>query len=214
MIKVSKTSKLDGIKSWSLQARETCPGSHNKDGSLVDACKGCYATAGNYRFKNVKAPRIHNREDWKREGWTDDMVEMLSKERYFRWFDSGDVYHVKLTLKIKEVIERTPHVKHWLPTRSYKFPKLRKVLEEIKALPNASVRYSSDSILGEYEDGLHGSTILPDHNVPDGVYKCGAYSRDGKCGGCRTCYDKDVKVIGYPAHGASMGKVIKLKLVK
>jgi hypothetical protein len=55
MLKLSVTSKLDGIRSWSLQALETCPGSVNADGSLVPACSGCYATTGNYNFANVKA---------------------------------------------------------------------------------------------------------------------------------------------------------------
>ena len=46
--RISVTSKLDGIRSWSLQALETCPGSIAAPGELVDACKGCYATSGNY----------------------------------------------------------------------------------------------------------------------------------------------------------------------
>ena len=89
MIKLSKPSKMPCL-SWSLQALDTCPGSKKLDGSLVDACKGCYATTGNYRFPNVKAPREHNREDWKRAAWVDDMVSALDNSRYFRWFDSGD----------------------------------------------------------------------------------------------------------------------------
>ena len=40
MLKLSVTNKLDGIKAWSLQARETCPASIGVDGELVDACKG------------------------------------------------------------------------------------------------------------------------------------------------------------------------------
>lgn len=98
-VKLSKTSKLDGILSWSLEAIETCPGSKGVDGQLVDACKGCYATAGNYRYPNVKAPRIHNREDWKRDEWVDDMVQALDSSRYFRWFDSGDMYDIRLAEK-------------------------------------------------------------------------------------------------------------------
>jgi len=50
-IRISVTSKLDGIRSWSLQALETCPGSIESPGVLVDACKGCYATTGNYNSK-------------------------------------------------------------------------------------------------------------------------------------------------------------------
>ena len=57
-VKLSKTSKLDGIKSWSLQAIETCAGSIDPaTGGLVPACQGCYAVGGNYVFPNVKAPR-------------------------------------------------------------------------------------------------------------------------------------------------------------
>ena len=58
MIKISNTSKLNA-RSWSLQALDTCPGSWAAPGELVDACKGCYATTGNYNYPNVKA---HNSE--------------------------------------------------------------------------------------------------------------------------------------------------------
>ncbi|MHA2047852.1 MAG: GP88 family protein [Candidatus Thorarchaeota archaeon] len=99
-------------RSWSLQALTTCPGSKDTNGELVDACKGCYATTGNYRFPNVKAPREHNQEDWQRDSWVDDMVAELDNDRYFRWFDSGDMYHIKLAHKMLEVMQRTPWVKH------------------------------------------------------------------------------------------------------
>lgn len=212
-VKLSKTSKLDGIKSWSLEAGSTCPGSHGKGGELVPACQGCYAKGGNYRFANVKAPRVHNREDWKRADWVADMVEALDDSRYFRWFDSGDVYCKGLADKILEVMQRTPWVQHWLPTRSYKFPKIRAVLEKMRALDNVAVRYSSDSVTGEFEPGLHGSTILADAaSVPAGIHVCNAYENGGKCGGCRACYKAEVGVIGYVAHGQTMRKVIRIAL--
>jgi hypothetical protein len=213
-IRISTTSKLDGIRSWSLQAGDTCPASFKADGSLVDACAGCYAKGGNYRFSNVKAPRAHNREDWKRDAWVDDMVKALDSDRYFRWFDSGDMYALGLAEKILQVMTRTPLVKHWLPTRMYKFDKFKGVLGAMQSLPNVSVRFSSDSVTGEFEAGLHGSVIVPDaDSIPADVSLCGAYSREGKCGGCRACWDKSVPVVAYPAHGKSMAKVIRLKLV-
>ena len=212
-MKISVTSKLDGIRSWSLQALETCPGSIAAPGELVDACKGCYATTGNYRFENVKAPRRHNKEDWQRLAWVDDMVAELNKDRFFRWFDSGDMYTLALAEKILEVMKRTPWVSHWLPTRMYKFPKFRQVLAEMQALPNVSVRFSSDSITGQYTKKLHGSVIIPTAaDIKPGMTLCRAYENEGKCSGCRACYDKKVKVIAYPAHGKTMHKVIKIKL--
>jgi hypothetical protein len=211
-IRISVTSKLDGIRSWSLQALETCPGSIGPDGELVAACSGCYATTGNYVFANVKEPRLANREDWKRSAWVSDMVASLNKDRYFRWFDSGDMYDIRLARKILAVMESTPWVSHWLPTRMAKFPKFRSVLASMQALPNVMVRFSSDSVLGEY-DARHGSVIVPDaESVPDGATLCRAYENAGKCSGCRACYDKDVDVIAYPAHGKTMGKVIRIAL--
>ena len=118
MIKLSKTSKMPRkCKSWSLEALKTCPGSI-KDIikgiiELVDACKGCYATTGMYNMPNVKAPRISNKEDWKRKDWVDDMVNAIFNDELFRWFDSGDCYDLRLAKKIKEVIARTPASTHW-----------------------------------------------------------------------------------------------------
>lgn len=211
MVKISVTSKLDGIKSWSLQALETCPASKNADGSLVDACKGCYATTGNYNYPNVKAPRAHNREDWQRLEWVDDMVQALQDSRYFRWFDSGDMYTIGLAEKILEVMQRTPWVKHWLPTRMHKFPKFRGVLTDMQALDNVMVRFSSDSVTGQFIDGLHGSVIVPTiDDITPKMKACNAYQHGGKCNGCRACWDKSVPLIAYPAHGVKMAKVIKI----
>ena len=209
MIKLSKTSKLDGIMSWSLQALDTCPGSKDSQGDLVPACQGCYATTGNYRFANVKKPREFNREDWKRDDWVNDMVLALDSSRYFRWFDSGDMYTLQLACKIYEVMKATPWVKHWLPTRMHKFNKYKTIIERMQSLPNVVVRFSSDSVTGELVDGLNTSTIFSD-TLPVGATECQAYQHEGKCNGCRACYDKSVSVIAYKAHGVKMAKVIKI----
>ena len=211
MNKLSKTSKLDNILSWSLQALETCPGSISSSGALVDACSGCYATTGCYSFKGTKAVRADNKAAWQEADWIDVMVKALSKQRFFRWFDSGDMYSLALAEKMLAVMEATPNTKHWLPTRMYKFPKFQAVLKAMQALPNVMVRYSSDAVDGSYTEGLHGSTIVPSADTaPAGVTVCQAYSQGGKCLDCRACYNKDIAVIGYPAHGRKMAKVIRL----
>jgi hypothetical protein len=212
-IRISKTSKLDGVRSWSLEARETCPGSINPEtGDLVPACAGCYAVGGNYRFANVKAPREENREDWKREDWVSDMINALRNDRYFRWFDSGDMYDARLAKKIYLVMLNTPNVQHWLPTRMHKFAKFKGILAAMDALPNVVVRRSSDSVTGEFDPRVHGSTIVPDTSPRQGVTLCHAATNNGQCGPCRACYSKDVPVIGYLAHGRTMSKVVKLAL--
>jgi hypothetical protein len=195
--------------SWSLQALDTCPGSKDSLGELVPACQGCYATTGNYRFANVKKPREFNREDWKRDDWVNDMVQALDSSRYFRWFDSGDMYDLRLANKILDVMIATPWVKHWLPTRMHKFIKFKGVIDRMEALDNVVVRFSSDSVTGGFVGGLNSSTIFSD-TLPVGATECQAYQHEGKCNGCRACYDKSVSVIAYKAHGVKMAKVIKI----
>jgi hypothetical protein len=207
--KFSKASKMP-CRSWSLQALDTCPASIGTDGELVDACKGCYATDNNYRFSNVKAPRLHNREDWQQTDWVDAMVAELDNDRYFRWFDSGDMYSLKLAEKIYDVMVATPWVRHWLPTRMHKFAKFADILAKMEALPNVVVRLSSDSINGDIIAGNTTSTIIPtiSHRKPK-MTICEAYEREGKCATCRACWDKNVEVVAYVAHGRKMAKQIK-----
>lgn len=207
MLKLSKAGKMP-CRSWSLQALDTCPGSLTSDGALVPACQGCYATTGNYNFPNVKKPRVHNKEDWQRTAWADDMVAELDNDRYFRWFDSGDMYSLKLAKKILDIAKRTPWVKHWIPTRMHKFEKFGGVIAELEALPNVVVRRSSDSITGGVIPGATTSTIIPTvEDATEAMVVCDAYERDAKCGPCRACWDKNVKVIAYPQHGKKMAKV-------
>lgn len=206
---ISKVSKLDGVKSWSLQAIETCPGARNSDGSLVLACQGCYATTGNYRFSNVKKPRAENKEAWQESEWVGLMVETLKNDGFFRWFDSGDMYSYELAEKIYEVMKLTPWCNHWLPTRMNKFEKFVPLIEKMNSLDNVVVRFSSDSITGQYIGGVHGSVIIPETVTDESVFICKASENKGKCSGCRACWNKDIQVIGYRPHGKKMLKIIK-----
>ena len=82
MIKISNTKKMGSVFSWSTQAGHpseggSCPASFDSKGDYVDACKGCYAREGNYRFSNVKKVRQHNQEDWKRKNFANEMIEYI-----------------------------------------------------------------------------------------------------------------------------------------
>jgi len=188
-------------KSWSLQAGDTCPGSINPvSKEVIEVCADCYAKTGFYRMDNVKAPRLNNRKDWKRTDWADDMVAALDNERWFRWFDSGDIYTAALAQKIYEVARRTPWCNHWIPSKSYNIPKIRYWLDRLKELPNVSVRFSSPSTNGVYTSE-HGSVVV--QSVTDTIQNgkmCDAYTRGGKCGPCRACWDSSINLIVYPLH--------------
>lgn len=222
MVKLSKTSKL-GTFSWSLQARETCPGAVDTDGVTVPACAGCYATTGYYHMPSVIKVRADNRTAWRDDGFVADMITALRHEKHMRLFDSGDFYHAELATKWLKIMMALPSVQFWVPTRSHKVARINLVLSEMEALPNVAVRYSADSIDGTFDPELHGSVIytddvqLPGNLLQDGlVYKCPAYTEThaGKCLDCRKCYDKTTPVIAYKAHGNKMrGVVNKAKKV-
>ena len=207
MLKLSKASKMP-CPSWSLEAIETCAGSRDDNGDLVPTCADCYATKGMYRFPVVIAARQHNKEDWKRDEWVDDMVKALDGQPYFRWFDSGDVYSIKLLRKIFQVIEDTPDTRHWLPTRMYKFKKFRDMLNEISQYENVVVRWSIDGGHKELfvDHNPNTSIVLEDafdRNEIDDTNQltiCRSKDNKGKCGDCRACWNHDVKTIVYLHH--------------
>ena len=213
MIKLSKPNKMP-CKTWSLQAQETCPGSFNPDGTLVQACKGCYASEGMYVMPNTRALRAHNLQDWRRPEWESDMVKALTPMPHFRWFDSGDLFHPRLALKVFGVMLRTPNTQHWLPTRTHKIPRIRKILTYMARLANVCVRYSSDSIDGDVDALPEAINDDNQASVIDHVSRidmrrkgvCKAFQRDGECGPCRKCWDKTIPVITYPQHGRKMAK--------
>ena len=212
-IKFSGTGKMPCF-SWSLEAFTTCAGAVDiVTGKVVDACEICYARGGFYAMKAAKALREHNKKDWKRPEFVPEFIVKLDNSRYFRWFDSGDCYTVKLAWKMYAIMKDTPWCKHWFPTRNHKFDKYKEVHDAMALLPNVVVRFSSDSITGETVDGATTSTIVPYVETPvDFTGKseiCFAYERDGKCGECRACWDKDVELIIYPAHGRKAKKVYK-----
>jgi len=208
MIKLSKAGKMP-CRSWSLQALETCKGARDKQGEIVKACQGCYALKGNYRFSNVKKSRAHNLQDCKRDAWVDDMVQALDNDRYFRWFDSGDIADIRLAKKILEVMKRTPWCNHWLPTRTYKFKAFRNILDEMNSLPNVVVRYSSDDINGSLDifdikenkiTFKYSSTIIPKIDFDTTASVCPSSQQEGKCLSCRKCWSKDIESIAYVLH--------------
>jgi len=206
MIKLSRVTKLDGIRSWSLPALKTCPGARESSGDVVDVCQCCYALQGHYNMPNVQNVREHNREDWKRFEWVNDMIRALQDSRYFRWFDSGDIYHTALAQKILAVVRGTPWCNHWIPTRSYKVERIRPILEALDAEPNAVVRRSGDYTDGSYDAAAlspNAAIVVPSPaETPHGVHLCPAYEHQpAKCNGCRACWDPAVRVVAYPIHG-------------
>lgn len=161
-------------------------------------CSKCYARKGRYSFRNVQNAMYSRLAATKRADWAENMILLLKqkskgKRRYFRWHDSGDLQNRKHLADIVKIAEALPHIKFWLPTKERKL-----ISEWRKPFPrNLTVRVSAPMI---------GQTAKPPSNSlsssvgSDTGFLCEAYSRSGKCGDCRSCWDKRIKNVDYPLH--------------
>lgn len=130
---------------------------------------------------------------------------------WFRWHDSGDIMGVVHLARIVRVCERTPTVKHWLPTHE---PYLvRAYLRNGGAIPdNLVVRISADHFdrAPEQIDGvqhLPTSTVHSRQGLPVVVserradsIECRATYRNNECGSCRACWSPKVRNVSYVVH--------------
>lgn len=216
MIKLSEAGKMP-CKSFSLQAIETCPGMFLPSGEVKAVCSKCYATRGNYLYPVVKNARKENLQETYKSDFALNLVEIIKKEKskFFRWFDSGDIYSNNFLIDVFAVCLNTPKVQHWIPTKSRELFD-QKTWETLESLPNVRVRFSSDSINGDFEP-FHGSTVIQKNMVdskqsnlfkppqfsneePGKVYTCPAGKQGGKCNACRACWSKKIEVVAYVLH--------------
>lgn len=208
---------------WSTLARVHCPGSRSRDEltgmmQLVAACKVCYAAAGHYRHESTKLVREFNAQEWEHSDFVDGFVAKLFGHMFFRWFDSGDLHSVQLAEKIYQIMLLSPKTLFWLPTRSWKLPKFKNVIDRMQKLANCVVRFSSDSITGKLAPTDNPQSIIYgniDELTAVNGFQCKAYNgknSDPQCGTCRACWSKDVPIVGYAGHGTSFAKAYKEEL--
>ena len=194
---LSETSKL-GVKSISLDAKKCKTGSKlaKKPGTV---CNGCYALKGCYVFPVVKDAMQRRLDFFNSPNFIPIMVWLLQSQRkkFFRWFDSGDIQNVFMGLNILEVCKLTPDIKHWIPTKEYKF--WRQVLKIEKLPKNVCLRISSPNIDQEPLKEFNNTSTVHENKKAFGL-ECIAYKQDGKCLDCKACYDPKIKNISYPKH--------------
>lgn len=225
----SNTSKMPGL-STSTPAKNCQTGSKLREipGSV---CEGCYAfNRGAYAWAPVQAA-LENRLTLvmasrdNPEPWIAGMVKLIWNQEYFRWHDSGDLQGEWHFANIVEVARRTPHVKHWIPSREY-----RMVTDYQGEIPdNLAVRLSAHKVDGAPPTnlGFPTSTVVTDgtHNCPASIQwakstaKKAPQSRrfgelagwsKGHCSGkneatgqwedCRKCWDTTNRNTAYPKH--------------
>lgn len=209
---LSKPSKMPWW-SWSISATGCITGS-----KLVEVerstCSGCYALKGMYRFQNVINAMNRREAALSDPKFVDAFVCVLLnlhantrstykarngrvlKENRFRWFDSGDLRSVEMLRLIVQIAERTPKIKHWLPTREFGI--VRAFLKSGGVVPKNLLIRMSAPMIGERPKaqpfGLPFSGV--DVQGPD-IWQCPAKKQGGFCLDCSRCWGRD-NVSYYP----------------
>ena len=199
---LSITNKMP-CKSFNLPAWECKTGSKlaKVKGS---SCYNCYAKKGNYvRFPNVKKAQYKRLNQIMNPAWVDAMVNLIEREvkrineSIFRWHDAGDIQHIPHLKNIVEVANKTPDVKHWIPTQENKI-----VNDFIKAggiIPdNLIVRVSASMVNGKPpKNAKYTSTV---HTTKPIGHECPASNQGGQCLSCRACWNTSIKNVSYKQH--------------
>jgi len=122
-----------------------------------------------------------------------------SKDRYFRWHDSGDLQSIEHLRNIVAVCMNLPRVKFWLPTREYQTVEAyRRMGGHIPT--NLCIRYSAHLVDGAppIQYGLPTSTVVSTTaSDSEDRHACPAPRQNMKCGSCRACWNPTVKVVSY-----------------
>ena len=199
---LSNPSKMPGL-SYGTPAAECSVGSLLRPvkGSV---CSKCYARKGMYSFPVVQDAQYRRLETMKNlPKWIPDMTELLSRkyakkvapDNVFRWHDSGDVRDAEHFAAIVQIAKNVPGVEFWLPTKEYAI--IREGVRTLEIPSNLIIRVSAPMI-GKENTSIPGAVSS---TVGTGKgFTCEAYSRGGKCGPCRACWDPEIISVDYPQH--------------
>jgi hypothetical protein len=200
-------SKMPGT-SYDISAKACITGAKL---NLVEGstCHGCYALKGNYIYPSVKMAHEKRITGLAHAQWVDAMVTLLRaahKPRkvglplpaYHRWHDSGDLQSETHLARICEVAERTPELKHWLPTREIGI--LTRYVKSGGRVPsNLTIRVSATMIDGNAPKAWPITSTVHAAAAPIG-HVCPAPKQDNNCGTCRACWSLDMPNVSYHKH--------------
>jgi len=205
--------------SYGLPARTACNVGCKLAKIEGTTCFGCYATQNNYRYSSVKKAQKNRFNAVKKackdlechDLWVDAMVFLINKETdknpesmwYFRWHDSGDILNVEHLQLIYKVAKKTPHVKHWIPTKEE--ATVKEFLKTHRLPKNMTIRLSAQYIdkPADYELNLPKAVVYTRHHEPKNkAHICPSIINHKGCLGnnCRMCWDKRVRTVAYKKH--------------
>jgi hypothetical protein len=176
------------VLNFSLPAGITCPGSS-------DWCrKFCYAKKGTMVFPTVKKAYEFNWAESKQDSFVTKILYELDKSsiELVRIHVAGDFYNTDYIDKWIKIIEGSIDKMFFAATKSWRDPKLIDSLEQLKYLPNMSLKASTDDTTGAppgrwKEMGIEKTTSK-------GTF-CGYQTKGIQCSECQACWDKNLNII-------------------
>lgn len=180
-------------------------------------CNRCYACKNNYAYpsvikaqrKRASAMKIARAGMPYSEQWVDAMSLLIEdgcrkrNDNRHRWFDSGDLQSVCDLELIAWVCEKTPGIRHRLPTKEYFM--VIAWLKEGHSIPhNLCISMSGYKIDGKAPAwparyGLQVSTCYS-KNPAEGSFDCPARKQGNRCDDCDACWNRSVKHVAYHLH--------------
>ena len=137
-----------------------------------------------------------------RKTWIDSMSYLLNnrKHKLFRWHDAGDIQSVDHFRMIVEVVELTPQIKHWLPTKESKM--VKDYFDKYGSIPNnLCVRLSGNMVDKGSPTKLANKLGIQTSSVTTkGNHSCVAYKQNGECRDCSLCWNTSNADTSYPLH--------------
>lgn len=206
--------------SYPAGGKFTCPRGSKLMKYPGTVCYFCYGADGLYVTPSVQLAqdrrmnllRYAKRFPARQEEWISGIVAKLSRVRnpYFRWHETGDIQDETHWEMMLEVIRRTPHINHWIPTKEQQF--IYRWLDEYgdAMLPlNVNIRISA-AMIGQrirVRSPLTTSSVSDPETgdvVAEPGYRCPATWRheatEGKCQRCRACWVRSAPNVDYLLH--------------
>ncbi len=196
---LSEPSKMPG-HGWSVSARICKIGRklHEVAGSV---CAGCYALKGHYVYPVVQNCLKRRLLASRKATFVPAMVYLINclSERYFRWFDSGDLQSGAMLDKIAEIARLCPSVSFWLPTKEYGIVSKWFGAGNV-CPPNLCIRLSGYMVDESGPITLARRLGVTISEVSTGAFTCPASKQGNKCLTCRACWDTATFCVSYRKH--------------
>ena len=115
----------------------------------TDACKDCYNEKLEKVYKQMLVKDVRNDVFWNALNGS-ELKSILSRKRHqvhrFRFQTRGETFSTKSDVfKVKEILESNPDTVFWIPTRGWRNPLMKRLIEkEIFPLANARTLASTD----------------------------------------------------------------------